>query len=213
MFSFLTTWCLPLVVASSLLTAGCSLISRSAKLPEPIGVIAVMPIERAEPASATPPTERPQLEPNAERVVTAQIYGVLSASPAWRFVPDLAVADALSRQGSSSGDRAARARTLGKAAGADSVIFGTVSRFRERVGSEYGAKQPAAVSFTLQFVSVASGNVLWTGSFEQAQQPLSSNLFNWWQFWRGGPRWFTAQEFTRLGVERLLEELSKKVGQ
>jgi hypothetical protein len=191
--------------------AGCSLVSPSPKITEHVGLIAVMPIERDEPSSATPQEGGPRLEPGAERVVTAQIYGVLSSSSQWRFVPDLTVSQALSKS-AARGDRAAAARSLGKAVGADAVLFGTVSRFVERVGSEYGARQPAEVGFSLQVISVASGQILWRGAFDQKQEPLSSNLFNWWQFWRGGPKWFTAQEFARLGVERLLDDLSRHVG-
>ena len=59
---------------------------------------------------------------------------------------------------------------------------------------------------------MSTGKVLWTRTFDETQQSLSSNLFNWWQFWRGGPRWFTAEEFTRLGVERQLDDLADKLG-
>ncbi len=188
-----------------LLLAGCSLWHHRPKSPEPIHLLAVLPIERSEVTSATPQDE-PRLAPGAENVVTAQIYSVLASSSQWRFVPDLTVAQALRKLGT-TGDLETRARALGKAVGADAVLFGTVSRFVERIGAEYGARQPAAVGFTLQLVSVSSGNILWKGTFDQTQQALSTNLFNWWQFWRGGPRWFTAAEFTRLGVERLLEGL------
>lgn len=188
---------------------GCSLLHRGPAIEEKVRLIAVMPIERAEPVSATTPPETPTLAPGAERIVTAEIYGVLSSSSRWRFVPDLTVSEALSHL-PPGGDLESRARALGKAVGADGVLFGTVFRYRERVGSEFGSRQPAAVGFTLQLISVTSGKILWTGTFDQAQEALSTNLFNWWQFWRGGPRWFTAEEFTRLAVERLLDELAAK---
>jgi DNA-binding IclR family transcriptional regulator len=126
-------------------------------------------------------------------------------------VPDLTVTQALAHM-KGEGDLASRAQALGKEVGADAVLFGTVSRYVERVGGEYGAQHPAAVAFTLQLVSVASGKILWSGSFDRTQQALATNLFNWWQFWRAGPRWFTAQEFTRLGVERVLRDLAKRAG-
>ncbi len=151
------------------------------------------------------------IAPGAETVVTAQIYAVLSSSTYWRFVPDLATAPAVSAL-PEGGTLAERARALGKAVGADGELFGTVSRYVERVGAGYGAQHPAAVGFTLQLVSVPSGKVLWKDSFDQQQQPLAWNLFNWWQFWRGGPRWFTAEEFTHLAVEHLLEDLARKLG-
>ncbi|HXQ22288.1 MAG TPA: hypothetical protein VN812_11490 [Candidatus Acidoferrales bacterium] len=193
----------------TLLLAGCSLLHHPPTLPEPVNLIAVMPIEREE--NATPAESGERIAPEAERVMTAQVYDVLSSSPRWRFVPDLTVRQALNGL-KSDGDLASRARALGKAVNADAVLCGTVSRYIERVGTEYGARQPAAVGITLQLVSVQSGSVLWKNSFDQRQQALSANLFNWWQFWRGGPRWFSAQEFAHLGVEHLLDDLARKIG-
>ena len=204
-------WLLPpfsrFLIASTLLAvAGCNPFHRPPKLPERVDLIAVMPIEPEERTSATPVQGVETLPAEAPRQVTAAVYGVLTSSSEWRVVPDLTVAQALAHLNREE-DIAARARALGKEVGADAVLFGTVSRYVERVGTEYGARHPAAVAFTLNLISVASGKILWTGSFDQTQRPLTTNLFNWWQFWRGGPRWFTAQEFTCLGVEHLLRGL------
>jgi hypothetical protein len=199
---------LPVALLSA---GGCSLLRSTPRIDERVGLIAVMPIERATPERAGSAEDGPALEPGAERVVTAQIYRVLSSSSQWRFVPDLTVAQAMSKIGS-TGDQAARARALGKAVGADAVLFGTVFRYSERVGGEYGAKEPAAVGFALQLVSVSSDKILWKGSFEQTQEPLSANLFNWWQFWKGGPKWFSAQEFTHIAADKLLGDLAARLG-
>lgn len=190
---------------------GCSWLRPRAKLDEPVGLIAVMPIERDEPASQPVSGEERGVAPGAEHVVTAQIYDVLSSAPQWRFVPDLAMLQALSKA-DLSGERALRARWLGRQVAADTVLFGTVSRFVERVGADYGAQRPAAVAIELQLISVQSGIILWKGTFDQEQTPLSSNLFNWWQFWKGGPKWFSAQEFAHVAVEHLLDELAKRMG-
>jgi hypothetical protein len=193
------------------LVAGCSLLGRGPAIDERINLIAVMPIEREEPASAVAPTGPPRLQAGAERIVTAEIYSVLANSSMWRFVPDLTVTQALAKI-DATGPLQARAQALGKAVGADGVLYGTVSRYRERVGTEFGAREPASVAFTLSLVSVSTGKVLWTRTFDETQQSLSSNLFNWWQFWRGGPRWFSAEQFTHLGVERLLDNLARQLG-
>jgi hypothetical protein len=202
------TWFAALCVA---LLAGCSLLGRGATIDEHINLIAVMPIEREEPASAVPSKEPPRLQAGAEGVVTAEIYSVLASSSIWRFVPDLTVTQALQKIDPKA-PLQVRARELGKAVGADGVLYGTVSRYKERVGTEFGAREPASVAFTLSLLSVSSGKVLWTRTFDETQQSLSSNLLNWWQFWRGGPRWFTAEEFTHLGVERLLDNLAGQLG-
>jgi TolB-like protein len=191
--------------------AGCNPFHRPPKLAERVDLIAVMPIEPIGRTSATPPVPAEAVAPGAAREVTAAVYGVLTSSSEWRVVPDLTVVQALGHL-KREGDLASQARALGKEVGADAVLFGTVSRYVQRVGAQYAARHPASVAFTLNLVSVASGKILWTRSFDQTQQPLATNLFNWWQFWRGGPRWFTAQEFTRLGVERVLRDLSQRLG-
>jgi hypothetical protein len=201
---FLIAWVL-------LAIAGCNPFHHPPKLPERVDLIAVMPIEPLTRTSATPPVPAEDLAPGAARAVTAAVYGVLTSSSEWRVVPDLTVAQALAHI-KGEGDLASRARALGKEVSADAVLSGTVSRYVERVGAEYGVRRPASVAFTLNLISVASGKILWTGSFDQTQRPLTTNLFNWWQFWRGGPRWFTAQEFTRLGVEHLLNDLASRAG-
>ena len=201
-------------LAAALLAAlgGCGWFGGGGKLAEPVGRIAVLPIERDERTSNLPlaQAEAPPLAPGAEEVVTAQVYDVLSSSPTWRFVPDMTVSQALEKV-SKTAPLKERAVELGKLVNVDAVLCGTVSRFVERVGTQYGARQPAAVSFELFLVSTATGTVLWRGTFDQQQEALSTNLFNWWQFWEGGPRWFTAAEFTHLGVERLLNQLAKQI--
>jgi len=186
------------------LASGCAWFRKGEPLEEPVSLIAVLPLQRAADAD---PDRLPQ---GAENMVTAQIYAVLAESPRFRFVPDLTVLDALQRL-DRSGSVEQRAVALGRAVGADAVLFGTVDRVVERQGSEYGAKAPASVSFGLALVSVHSGKILWQARFDRTQQPLTANLFNWWMFWRAGPRWFSAQELARLGVERLLEDLSRRL--
>lgn len=190
-----------------LLLAGCSqtgqMLRRTQALDEPVNVVAVLPIERAADAGAE------RVMRDAERIVTAQVYGALAESPRWRMVSDVAVADAL-RRVSPGLDTIDRAQALGRLVDADAVVIGTVARFVEREGTAIGSEAPASIALRLALVSVRSGDVLWDGEFNETQQPLSSNLLNFWQFWRGGPRWFTAAEFSRLGVERLLEDLGRR---
>ena len=106
-------------------------------------------------------------------------------------------------------DALAAARALARESGADGVLFGTVYRFQERIGPRYAASQPASVSFDLALYSVVADEVVWKGQFDETQQPLSSNLFNAWMFWRAGPYWFSVRELSGLGVEKLMKTLPK----
>lgn len=164
-----------------------------------VGTLAVMPIERSGGADSKVPE-------GADRTVTSAIYGVLAESPRWRVVADLTVSDNLTALNASD-DLGVRAYKMGKAVNADSVLFGTVSRFDERVGSDLGVARPAAVSISLKMISVAKRKIVWKSEFNEEQQSLSQNLFNFWQFWKGGARWFTAREFATMGVERMIEDL------
>lgn len=192
------------ITMGALVLAGCGLLRSGPKLEEPVELIAVLPLDRA------PDADPAKLAPGAEDRVTAQLYAVLAESPRFRFVPDLTVQQAL-RKVDPKLELQERAVALGRAVGADAVLYGTVERFIEREGGAYGAKSPAAVSFGLALVSVKSGKVLWQDRFDQTQQPLAANLLNWWMFWRAGPRWFTAEELARLGAERLLEDLGRRL--
>lgn len=186
----------------------CSYLRRGEPLAEPVELIAVLPLDRIDDNRRTDDGGELPLAAGAERVVTAQVYAVMAESPRWRFVPDLTSSDAL-RRIDARADRARRARQLGQAVKADAVLCGGVSRFVERVGTEYAASAPAAVSFHLSLISSHSGEVLWEGDFSRRQDALSSNLFDWWMFWKGGPRWWSAAELARIGVEQLLDDLDR----
>jgi len=199
---------LPILALAALL--GCSAKQAQDELPK-IHLLAVLPIEIAEVQRSDPEDAYP-VPPEAGIAVTAQIYRFLADRPDFRFVADLLIQDVVLR--SSVRDATAliaRAVALGKETSADAVIFGTVSRFRERIGTEWGATSPAAVSFDLGLVVVSSGEVVWEGRFDRTQQPLSSNFFDFWMFWRAGPHWFSARELAGLGVDKLLKEMTKTV--
>jgi hypothetical protein len=184
----------------------------------PTRLVAVMPVEPApeasQPAAGDEEGPRQPLPADAGIAITGQIYEVLAHDSKFRFVPDLTVVDVSNRPSLRHAPTlVARAVALGKEVKADAVIYGEVHRFRERVGTEYGATEPASVAFDLGLVDVAKGTVLWKGSFSETQESLSSNLLNWWMFWRAGPHWFTARELADLGVEKLVDDMKDAIGE
>jgi hypothetical protein len=68
------------------------------------------------------------------------------------------------------------ARYIGSKANADAVLMTTVYRFQELDGKEFGADEPASVSFDFQLIHLKSGVILCKGSFEETQQTLLSNI-------------------------------------
>jgi hypothetical protein len=198
--------------------SGCSLLHRQgSEQPEPTApvnmqLLAVLPIEPAAAPADGKDGGGPPPPDEAGMAVTAQIYRALADQTEFRFVADLAVSDVLGTPAvRRAGGLVERAVALGKEVGADGVLFGRVFRFRKRVGTQYGASEPASVWFELGLVSVASGDVVWKGHFDQTQEPLTSNLLNWWMFWRSGPRWVSASELAGLGVDRLFADMTASV--
>jgi hypothetical protein len=206
-----------LAIALAALIAACSLEEKPVEL-RPTRLVAVLPIEPApsasQPAAGDEEGPRHPLPEESGTAITGQVYEVLAHDSKFRFVPDLTVSDlANSPALRHAPGLVPRAVALGKEVRADAVIYGQVHRFRERVGTEYGATEPASVSFDLGLVDIESGKVLWEGSFNETQEPLSSNLLNWWMFWRAGPHWFTARELAGLGVEKLVDDMKDAIGE
>lgn len=198
---------LPLALATALAVAACG----SAEPPRPplfARVVAVMPFETAPSASKG----EKRGEATGGDLVTAQVYRYLSDQTTYLVVPDLTVVDTLATPElrRAIGNRE-RAIALGKAVGADGVLFGRVERYDNRVGTAYGASEPASVAFKIGLLSPASGDVVWEGEFDETQESLSANFFDWWMFWDKGPRWLSASELSGLGVDRLLKECEQQL--
>jgi hypothetical protein len=193
-----------------LLASGCSLLQSKPPIEEVISQVAVLPFARSGPADTARAAAGEEVPAAASKVLTAQVYDILASAPVWRFVPDLAVTPTVATLDTSA-PLQTQARALGKAVGATAVLCGTITRYQQRQGSAYGVTRPASVAFDMQLVSTNSGTVLWSGSFDETQAPLSSNLLNWWQFWEAGPRWMTVEELAHLGVERLLDDLGDTI--
>ena len=104
-------------------------------------------------------------------------------------------------------DTSAAVRIVAADFGVTGVLVGRVRRFDERIGHEYGAESPAAVSFQLSLYDAASGRRLWVGSFDQRQHSLSEGPREARRYPGGGMRWLTATELARWGVREAADAL------
>jgi len=93
----------------------------------------------------------------------------------------------------------------GHALDADAVMAGYIFRFRERIGTRYSVDLPASVAYDIHLVSVADGRLLWSGHFDETQQPLSENLFKLGSFLRRKARWITANEMAVSSLKDILK--------
>ncbi len=91
---------------------------------------------------------------------------------------------------------------------ADVIAVGYVYRYRERVGYDYSTEHPASVAFEIHLISVKDGNMLWRGIFDKTQKSLMEDVFQIASFLKGGAKWLTARELTKLGVDEVFSTFS-----
>jgi hypothetical protein len=96
----------------------------------------------------------------------------------------------------------------GKNLGADAVLFGYISEYKEREGGELGVSSAASVAFSVQLLNTVDGQILWEDYFAETQRPLSENLLELKKFFRRRAKWITADELAKEGVVEVVNGLN-----
>jgi len=96
------------------------------------------------------------------------------------------------------------ARLVGARIGCNAVLEAAVSRFDEREGGKYSVEKPAAVTFDFRLFAVDSGAVLWSATFDEAQEALTENLYQLKKAKSRGFSWVTAEGLMLEGVRAKL---------
>src|SRR5437879_3485203 len=96
--------------------------------------------------------------------------------------------------------------------GANVAVFGTLWRYREREGTAWAVRTPAAVAYEATLVHAPDGALLAVDRFEYAQQALSENLLQLPRFVEGGGRWLTRQELLDQALARTAERYARTLG-
>jgi hypothetical protein len=143
------------------------------------------------------------INPGAGAIVTGCLQKAMEKELSDRVVPknETAGAEELLAYMKKTSTIKAHALKLGAQVQASHIMAGTVRRYRERKGTAYGADLPASVAFSLYLLDVASGETVWSSSFDKTQQSLSENLLDAAGFFKHGAKWLTAEELTRWGAE------------
>lgn len=168
--------------------------------------IAVMPVVDA------PDQIDKELPPGAADSVSALLYAQATVVGGWQVVAQDDVSDAMQQLPPTTlANMDANALALGKAVAADGVLYGTVNKYRERVGFEYSAQTPAAVAFTLSFVDLHSGQIVWSAKYARDQKALSENIFDLPNFIANKGRWVRAHDIAQEGVNAAIANLFSKL--
>lgn len=154
----------------------------------------------------------PDVSSDAGDTVGAEIEARMILNAGWDVVPMSDVTAALEKlPPTTAGNLEDNAIAVGKAVGADGVVYGEVTTWRERVGSDYAAASPAAVAFSLHLVAISNRQVLWSAHFNKEQKSLSENIFDLANFVRNSGRWVMAHEIAQEGVNQAVANLHSKL--
>jgi TolB-like protein len=169
--------------------------------------VAVMPLIDHPNATGEP------IEDGAAESITADVWGRVTLISGWEVVPESDVRGVMQQMPPTTlANMQDNAMKLGREVSADAVIYGTVTRYQERVGSDYAAKSPAAVAFALHLVDMHNGVVLWTARYARQQEALTQNIFNVGNFLANRGRWVRAHDLAERGVNEALDDLKSKLG-
>jgi hypothetical protein len=142
---------------------------------------------------------------DAPELFSRLLYTTMTGMTQWQIVSESEMREA--DGGVSVGSDAALARQLGEKVYADAVMSGTVLRFRQRVGDDWGAQSPASVAFVLNLLDVRRGDIVWTARFDETQKSLTENFWGVFQVGERGLRWLSAEELTAEGLKKAIGRL------
>ena len=154
----------------------------------------------------------PNIDINADRMVTQLVYDWLKVRLSDRLLPREVVSEAFDKIARDPLTQTPRslAMELGTVLGADLVLTGTVWRYRARGALEQVPDSPAAVAFAVYLVEVKTGQRIWRGVYDEVQGQVTNNLMQAPQHIKMGIRWLTADEMARQGVQQVFKKFPFK---
>jgi len=92
----------------------------------------------------------------------------------------------------------------------DSVLMTQLHSYFEKIGTQYSASQPAMVDFSMSLFNADLGRVVWQSTYHFRDQALSENVLRLQEYLyaKRGPRWMTAVEIWRHGLELAVQDLA-----
>lgn len=167
--------------------------------------IAVMPVLES-------PAGDQSVADGSGETVTAELYSQMSLAAGWEVVPETDVAVTMQKlPPPSPANLQHDAIELGRLVSADAVLYGTVDKYRERVGLDYAAQSPASVAFSLYVVDANLKQVIWSAKFDKTQKALTENVLNIVSFFKTSGRWVRAHEIAMQGVQQAVNDLHGQV--
>jgi len=167
-----------------------------------LSCIAVLPAEVAVDFENNISREKGEQLLKGRIVLDLLLQEYFAGKPNVRFVSG---EEALDIPSTSSGDTLEGSRQVAAQLGCNAVLTTSLHRYDERVGTQMGVSDPAAVAFSFRLFETESGRVLCQGRFEERQQSLMENILNIRQVRERGLVWLTAEELLRSGLQERMQ--------
>jgi hypothetical protein len=194
---------------------GCAEHARSPQPPLPAGEqarVAVLPFARGvvEPTGAfRASTTIPDVPPDAGADIARRLTAALAAESVPVVDAD-AVLGAASTSSAGTYD-AEFARHVAEKVGANLVVMGAVTLYRQRKGNAWAIESPAGVDFQAVLLRASDGRVVGHVRFAYTQQSLTENLFDLPKFIEARGRWMTREEILAGGLDDAAARLAAAV--
>jgi hypothetical protein len=168
--------------------------------------IAVLPVTVALVRQGAESSLGNEIDPGAVDVITRALYDMISQHTTFEIIDRNTVDQALT---ASAGPPATplAVQALAGSLGAEVILTGIVTRYREREGSHLSVSRPAAVGIELWLHSGQDGRLLWHGSYYEVQKSISEEVRTLPLYWKRGTRWLTAQELAQYAVTELVNAM------
>jgi hypothetical protein len=111
-------------------------------------------------------------------------------------------------EGASARPSLERAKSFADKMSCNAVLETSVHRYKERVGGNMTAKEPASVAFDYRLLAMPGGQVLCQDSFDAEQQSMLENLLSFREGTGGSLTWLSAEEFLKKGLWNRLGKCS-----
>lgn len=191
----------------TLLAGGCSRGKTGSPLPPApevsISCIAVLPVNSPLEFSGEASKSQKKNMRNASEIFDKMLVERLINRNDIRFINSDQV------QGLDSGsttDSLSLARKIGSHLNCNAVLETKLLRFRDRVGGELSAKEPASVAFEYRLIELNKGQTLCHGAYDETQSSVLENLYNWNKAAKRGFKWVSGMALLEEGIQEKFSE-------
>ena len=151
------------------------------------------------------------VEQDGVDLIRSRVFEALAEFTDWELVPPEEIDRWLEReQISTDGSGASEiGPEAARAFAADAVLYGSVRRYRSRLGGPRGSRRPASVWFELE-LKLPDGTRLWRGTYREEQAAVSDNLLALPRAASRGFQWVDASRLALEGARELIGALARE---